>query len=345
MAPAAIQILVQLGPIPDFVWHYAVQNHQLNPQFATVLIADAKAARPREGISVVQFDTLVSTAELQELTLALESSNIDPHWRKGYWLRIYGRFLALRNYCNQSGLDPGTPVIHLESDMANFITEQLLDDSLREFNALNLMAFIDADTACPGVILSRTPAAMAMLCSTVLEDVQGGRNRSDMKSLALAGSQLLQPLATLPEQSKHTMQVRTADANGVLSAEQPASLIFDAAAVGQYLFGIDPRNQQGLLVPGYRETRGGLDPGLWQDWSLALCQDGITRVTARAQGRLLVLANLHIHAKIIIPRPEIGSDYWRTQLGIANGLIGARPQFVSQSRLSQLIFRNLRRLS
>jgi hypothetical protein len=345
VAPTAIQILVQLGPIPDFVWHYAEQNHQLNPQFATVLIADAKAVSPRTGITVVPFDSLVSPAELQELTLALVASDIDPHWRKGYWLRIYGRFLALRNYCNQSGLDPHTPVIHLESDMASFITEQLLTEILHESDALNRMAFIDTETACPGVIVSRNAAAMAALCAAVLTDVHAGRNRSDMQSLAMADSHLLRPLATLPEQSMRTMQVRTADAEGVLGQEQPAALIFDAAAVGQYLFGIDPRNQQGILMPGYRETRGGLDPGYWQNWSLALCEDGVTRVTAKAGDQLLVLANLHIHAKIIIPRPEIGNEYWNTQLGIANGLIGARPQFVADSTLSRLIFRNLRRLS
>lgn len=345
MAPAAVQLLVQLGPIPDFVWHYAAQNHALNPQFATVLITDSKTAKAQEGITVVPLETIVSKAELQELTKALEASDIDPHWRDGYWLRIYGRFLALRNYCRQSGLDSQTPIIHLESDMASFITEQLLNDTLREFDSLNLMAFIDEHTACPGVILSKTPEALALLCSMVLADAQASRNRSDMSSLALADRELLQPLATLPDRSTQTMQVRTANAEGSLAEEESACVIFDAAAVGQYLFGIDPRNQQGILVPGYRETRGGLDPGRWHDWSLAECEDGITRVTAKEQGRLLVLANLHIHAKTVVPSPEVGSDFWRTQLGIANGLIGVRPQFVSESRLSQFIFRNLRRLS
>ena len=167
-----------------------------------------------------------------------------------------------------------------------------------------------------------------------------------MNALAKAGEAgLLGPLPTQPEQSNTTMTIQLFDTFGQPGESQEADCIFDAAAVGQYLFGIDPRNNSGQLIPGYRETRGGLDPGQWTDWRLALSNDGFTRPTFVHNSRRFVLLNLHVHAKTIVPRPSLTDESWDDYLAIANGTLGARVTFTSNNRLANLLHKVLLRIS
>ena len=324
---SGVQIFVQLGGIPGFAVKFMAQASHMNPQYRTVLVTDQRATRMPDGVEVVHVDQVVSSTEILQLTDALKASQYDPKWRKGYWLRVFMRFLILRNY--SASLQGPIPVVHFECDVASYVTRPMLEESLASMRSPCAMPFIDEATACPGIVLAVSPQAMSALADVVIEDILSGSGRSDMESLAQAqGAGLLEAMPTKAENAWTSMMVQTLlGAESARGAER-AHVVFDAAAVGQYLFGIDPRNNGGVLVPGYREPRGGMDPGEWSSWSLATCADGITRVAFRDEGRLGVLANLHVHAKSAIPMPTEDGLEWGTWIDVANGVISPRRRIV-----------------
>ena len=327
MAASGVQIFVQLGTIPDFAVHFIRQARQVNPHYRTVLVTDQCATRMPNGIEVVHVDQVVSKAEILQLTNALRSSQYDPKWRKGYWLRVFMRFLILRNY--SASLQEMIRVIHFESDVASYATRPILEESFSSMRAPCAMPFIDESNACPGIVLAASPQAMSELAGVVIDDILSGSGRSDMESLAQAqGAGLLEAMPTKAENAWTAMMVQPLLGAGPHQTPERARVIFDAAAVGQYLFGADPRNNGGVLVPGYREPRGGMDPGDWSHWGLAVCEDGITRVTFTDEGQLSVLANLHVHAKTVIPKPSEDCPNWVRWLDVANGVTPPRRTIV-----------------
>jgi hypothetical protein len=319
VAVSGVQIFVQLGKIPDFAFHFIVQARQVNPHYRTVLVTDQRAANLADGVEVVRVDQVVSAPEISQLANALRSSQYDLSWRKGYWLRVFLRFLVLRNYC--ASHQGAGPFVHFECDVASYATRPMLEEFLTGMLTPSAMPFIDDATACPGIVLATSAQAMATLADMVIQDVLSGAGRSDMESLAKARAVgLLEAMPTKAQDARTFMKVLPLTEDGQRSSPHAANIIFDAASVGQYLFGIDPRNNGGILIPGYREPRGGMDPGDWSHWGLAVCEDGITRVTFRDEGQLGVLANLHVHAKAVIPRPSGNCPNWTKWLDVANGV-------------------------
>lgn len=319
---AGQQIFVQLGRLPGFAPQYVRQAQSANPSLHTVLITDRRESLP--GVEVVNVADVVTTQEFERLAADLSSSPFDPRWRGGYWRRVFGRFLVLRNYSRLQSA-PG-PFVHLECDVSSTVTGPLLTDTLARLTAPTGLPFIDPETGCPGIVIARTAGDLAALSDHVIRGVTEGTGLSDMQSLATAAaSGLTEALPTRTGAHTAVLSVRRVDGAGEV---ETADVVFDAAAVGQYLFGVDPRNNRGVLIPGYREVRGDLDPGLWTDWGLCTAEDGSTRVAFREDGRLGVLANLHVHAKIALP--PWADPRWATWLSVANHRTGARPTVIKR---------------
>ena len=118
------------------------------------------------------------------------------------------------------------------------------------------------------------------------------------------------------------------------SNEAIPHLVFDSVVIGQYLFGSDPRNSQGISVPGYRYVKGGFDPGHLTNWRIEDCGDGRARVVADDSGGSVAFAALHIHAKRTIPAVVQESSEWSRILDWANQR--TRPQL--NVHISKMVF-------
>lgn len=319
MAPTGTQVFVQLGRIPPFAVTYVEQAAAMAPSFRTVLISDRKTPDLR-GVSTVPLGNLVTVSDVQSLTARVAAAGFNPRFRGGYWPRIFMRFLAMERYLR--AVDVDGPAVHLECDVASFASEDLIRMELMNRGEAVLIPLIDDEAACPSIIIGRSAGDLADVAGFVLERLGRKRGQSDMGLLAQSVKEgVAGRLATHPAASTFSLSVSRVGAelsDGGPSPMEKARVLFDAAAVGQYLFGIDPRNNRGVLIPGYRETRGNLDPGSWSDWHLARGEDGITRVAFRADGELGVMGALHVHAKSVVPLPSNDSSEWAEHLAIAN---------------------------
>lgn len=321
MAASGVQVLVQLGSLPGYSLHYAAQAARMMPEYRTVLITNHRVRQVPAGVQVVHLDSVVTRAEIELLNDSLVRGGFDLSYRRGYWRWVFLRFLTIRNYL--TSVDIAGPAVHLECDVASFVTPGIVEGALRAGHERALIPTHDVESACPSIIVARSASELAAAMGVVVDRLGAGRDLTDMRILGQAVAEgLLDTLPTQPSASSQSLTVSRLLPGGRVGDQEQAMVVFDAAAVGQYLFGIDPRNNGGVLVPGYRETRGGVDPGIWTDWHLVSCEDGITRVAMRDGGRLGVLAVIHVHAKTSIPLAQPDSVLWNEWLSVANHVHG-----------------------
>lgn len=319
MGSSGSQVIVHLGALPDYTYRNLELAALHLPNFETILVVDSRLNRTPTNVTVMQLDDLVTRQQVNKIRIALKQQGIDPNWRKGYWTQVFLRFLVLKELARQ--LDPAIPMVQIESDVISFLTPELIERLNVWVGDLCGMPFIDAETAGPGLMFAKHPAAMAKVCQFVLDRLESGLEVSDMKSLARAVQEgLVSELPSLPRDSGLRINVQ------VGQQAEKATVLFDAAAVGQFLFGIDPRNNNGILVPGYRERRGDIDPGLWRNWAILQCGDGIERISCEVEDNRVVFGNLHIHSKQVLPPVSSLDPVWLQTVRIANGLQGFRPE-------------------
>lgn len=307
------QVIVHLGEVPRYVTHYASLAAAMLPLFDTVLISDATKLPSVPGVRVLRARDFATSTSQAQIDAALSSLGIDPDWRDGYWRRIFLRF-ALVDAFMRSEKGGGTAV-QLESDVLSSLSPQLLAQVVPQMDERCYMPFIDQQTAGPGIMLSASPDGLARACRFVLDSLESGLTSSDMTALAMARDAGF--VAAFPSRvSESSFALRVVGSE----EESLARVVFDAAATGQYLCGIDPRNNRGILKPGYRETRGDLDPGSWSDWRIVTCDDGISRVACTMDSGTGVFANIHVHAKVMLNTPSISDPSWNSVLRVASGL-------------------------
>jgi hypothetical protein len=307
------QVIVHLGKLPRYVTHYASMAAAMLPLFDTVLICDTTSLPKVPGVRVLSARDCVTLTSQAQIDAALSALGIDPDWRDGYWRRIFLRFALVEAV--MLSVDRRGAALQLESDILSSLSPHLVAQILLQIDDRCYMPFIDDETAGPGIMIASSPDGLSRACRFVLDALESGLTSSDMAALAMARDTGV--VAALPSRaSESPFAIRT-----LSDEEAPLTrIVFDAAATGQYLCGIDPRNNRGVLKPGYLETRGGLDPGEWRDWRIVNCDDGIARVACTMESGTGVFANIHMHAKLSLTTPSISDPSWNSILRVANGV-------------------------
>jgi len=295
---------------------YAVENilvsaSYLGDEFDVVVVADRPdRSLSRQGVKLVNARSIWPQAQRKALEVDLSRSGKDPRWRRHYWTHVIGRFAALKAY--SSSLNQNVPIVHIENDVVAFFNGEILDSVFEGGPAFALA--VDDNNVCPGLLFAEDPGKMESICNYVTTAVATGREASDMTALAeLARNGDLKVLPT----TFHPSGIKMLVGEGEDASEY--SVVFDTIFLGQYLFGIDPRNEGGFRVPGVRLLTGGHDAGSLREWSVELCGDGRYRICAVANSGPVVLANLHVHAKVPLPHLEDFNE-WSRILSAANGV-------------------------
>ena len=161
-------------------------------------------------------------------------SKLDTSARNGFWIKCSQRFFALHEIASRYNL---SNIVHMENDI------MLYQDITNIINILyneysNIAATFDNDQrGIPGFIYFKDTSSIQMLCDSFMEHPYN----NDMEMLRLLQRKCSSCIDNLPIVPKaHGEYSKNAD---------KFNCIFDAAYIGQYVGGIDPRN--GDSVPGY----------------------------------------------------------------------------------------------
>jgi len=189
------------------------------------VITDKKFNTLFENVNVINIEDLIP----DYINIA---SRINNTFRNGFWQLTSYRFIAIYEYMKQHNINN---IIHIENDV-------LIYRKLEHFHNMNkLLLTMDSKNRC-------IPGLMYIPTNEVLKKCLDLFNPSlnDMQNFSNCYYTLSECIDTLPifiEDNKNDITKM------ITKNFKYYHSIFDAAAIGQYLGGIDPRNKPG-------DTRG-----------------------------------------------------------------------------------------
>lgn len=221
------------------------------------------------------FDGLPVVLEDRAAFSAVEfDSKLDKEFRGGFWHLTSLRLFVLHAYLKKTNT---LRCVHIENDVMVYANANTV-----RWHPERMSVVYDAPTrVVPSVVWVPTPDTLG----DALRDYDGSKN--DMENLARAD---LERLPIFPDNWTLGVPPSVPEVQAMICTYPEYDYVFDGAAIGQYLGGIDPRNQPG-------DTRGFVNetcmikynhyPVTWTNGCPML----------NVAGRAYPIFNLHIHSK------------------------------------------------
>ncbi len=230
-------------------------------------------------------------------------STLDRTFRNGFWRFTTERFFHLESLMRERALEH---VIHLENDVTLYVDlQELLPLFIKHYP--NLAGTFDNDQRCiPGFLYLRSATSLAPLTEFIAAAFGPAPTQpvNDMSLLAdyrrKSGPAGFDCLPIVPPDYPGTLvsQAGHQSAQPEVYSQHADSFdsLFDAAALGQYLGGVDPRNSAGKDSIGFINESCLFNPSLY---SYASQPDARGRSIPylHTDKRAYRLNNLHIHSK------------------------------------------------
>lgn len=263
-------ILVCIGNFQSYILDN-IRNLQLFGNHDIVVLTN------REFFSRFTNVEVVSVEDLDDCGF-WKNNRLDQNFRNGFWsycsMRLFYLYSYIKKYTIQN-------CVHLENDVMGYVD---FDEILPHFMENKLYATFDChDRVIPGILYIPNWVAL----HPIIENYNFAMN--DMYNLARFDENVIEPLPII-----------SSNAGG---CEYPKlwknyiNCIYDAAAMGQYIGGIDPRNQGGDTRGFVNETclvkynnYGGF---YWKK----LENLGLYVPYLYINGEYIRIVNLHIHSK------------------------------------------------
>lgn len=295
------------GELPAWAFDTMAQATFFNscPIYMLADAAALKVARLPAGVQGIALEDI----GVSDIHRAFRQfSVLDRSYRNGFWTYAAERFFVLEQAMKRLGL---ANVLHLENDVLLYTDLDALAPKLAA-SYPGMAATFDNDNRCiPGfVFVSQTPA-LSIFVHFVAAVMDSARNTppeqrpvpTDMLLLAIWRR-------TRPPGEMDALPVVPGDYSAPLGsldgevAVDPSiysrrfaelGMVFDAAALGQYLGGVDPRNQAG-------PSRGFVNEGCLFDPRvlkprMIVGDDGLQRPVVESASGIWPVANLHMHSK------------------------------------------------
>lgn len=296
-------VFIHIGKsIPAHVPVALSQARAFNPDCPIILIANEEALNklvinsPKEDITKITCESLAKTEEHIRFK---QNSGLNSQWREGFWLYTSERFLFLQDLMVQYDLEN---VFHLEHDNMLYVN---LEELLPIFTSYypGFAVTMDNDQRCiPGFVYISNASNMNRLACYFAD--KAGENQNDMQILARFknefGDEAMDNLPIISEE--YVNQQPMISPYNHISKDSKAycrnidlfNSIFDAAAIGQYLGGIDPNN--GTSQPGFINESCLFNPSqLTYEWLTD--SEGRNVPFAIYDNKKFRINNLHIHSK------------------------------------------------
>lgn len=266
-------VLVMLNNLQSYIFDNIQHliNHNNND---ITVITDKKFNTLFENISV----NIINIEDLiPEYINAV--SNTNNSFRNGFWLLASYRFIAMYEYMKQHNIKN---IIHIENDV--LIYKNI--DTINLHNMNKLLLTMDSRNRCiPGIMFIPNYEIL----KKCLDKFNPKLN--DMENFSRCYYGLCDYIDTLPIFLEHNVND---DAKMVTKNFKYYDAIFDAAAIGQYLGGIDPRNKPGDTIGFVNETCI-IDYSkykfIWKN------KDGLKYPYIIINNNEIPIINLHIHCK------------------------------------------------
>ena len=227
-------------------------------------------------------------------------SKLDQSFRNGFWHLCSLRLFYVYSYMKTSGAEH---CIHLENDVLTYVN---FDAMQPKFKENKVYATFDSPTrVIPGILYIPNHAAFA----PIIDNYNGRLN--DMENLARFDKSVILPLPIFPS-------ILPGDTNNNYTTYfHDFQCIFDAAAMGQYLGGVNPENQPGDTRGFVNETCVVKYNAFKFEWIACVVKyndfPGLFIPTLIVNNKRYNICNLHIHSKrltgFLANNPDMTNQY------------------------------------
>jgi len=212
---------------------------------------------------------------------------IRTSFRNGFWRKAFERFIVLEQYVAKYGV---SSLFHAELDNLLF----RLGGLSRSLDAVGAGFFCPRDTKARGIaslVYINDTTSLQQMVETFFDDSISVSSDMELLGYMLQHNSQFYSLPTERALNDEPLQEWSAVSLGVTQG------LFDACAIGQFLFGIDPRNGGVCMRNGYLNDRRGYDL-----WKLRITLDVETATctlskTLSGAGEV-PLYNIHVHSKL-----------------------------------------------
>lgn len=266
-------VLIHIGDqFPDYINTCIAQVRSVSTVPIHVLVNDVHRSKIYGTVNVFSLESMNQSELRNQFN---QKSRLDAGFRNGFWKYAAMRFIYLYEHVVANNL---TDVFHIENDNLIYVD---FTQHLPIFQTKSMWCVMDAPQRCiPAFLYFKDHTILAELAETCVSAASRGKN--DMQMLATFRNNNLGRVDTLPIVNTYCDPIEP-----MFYENAPAfNCLFDAAAIGQYIGGVDPRNSPG-------DTRGFINE------TSVVKPDKLT-VEWRAGKPFLnnaPLVNLHIHSK------------------------------------------------
>jgi hypothetical protein len=208
-------------------------------------------------------------------------------FRRGFLIKTTERFFILHQFLSKYSIHS---IFHAELDNMVFNISLLAD----KLNQIGYGLFCPRDAVNRGIaslIYINNPDSLKEFTDLALEKLEIDTNDMELLGECLKKSK---NYYSLPTEASVSLIEDSQSLDHV--SEELTEGIFDAAAIGQFLFGIDPRNCNGLLYNGFENENKGCN--LWKlRFSIDL-QHGRASISQNDGKNITNLYNIHVHSKL-----------------------------------------------
>jgi hypothetical protein len=296
-------IFVHIGDtIPAYTYVALEQARLFNEDAHLYLIANQKAIKNspydfnRHAIITVTCESLPRSRSHKKFN---KETTLDPHGDR-FWRKATERFFYIDEYVALHDL---TQVVHIENDTMLYANIAEMHDGFSRYKGIG--AIFDCDRRCiASLVYIADKRAVAHLVHFLAKHASKGC--LDMEMIAeyrkafskdrIDNLPLVMPEYLIDHQLINVCKWTALHPLDYCKNSDIFNSIFDGAAIGQYLGGIDPRC--GRSEPGFINESSLLNPSyLTIEWHRDIQNRNVP--FASCHGKLYRINNLHIHSKFL----------------------------------------------
>jgi len=227
--------------------------------------------------------TLIDCDELEETYNFNNKTTMSKDFRGGFWMLTSTRFFYIYSFMKKYNIEN---VIHLENDVLVYYNCSVLDDKLNKN-----YVYLPFDTFQRN-IASIMYIPNHQIFKEILDRYDHTKNDMENFSRIMQQTNLIQNFPIFI----HDHEMMNPECDFVSQNYDTFQYIFDAAAMGQYLGGVDPRNQAGNTVGFINETC----VIKYNNYTFLWKEEGTRKPFIIINGKTVPIFNLHIHSKNLV---------------------------------------------
>jgi len=264
-------VLVHIGEhFPEYINDCISQLQKISEISVHVLISHSHIAKIKGNVKIFSLEEIQLGKQRKDFEAR---SKLDSAFRGGFWKFAMMRFFYIYDHMVSQEL---SDVFHIEND--NLIFVDFLQ-MLEQFREKSMWCIMDSKTRCiPSFLYFKDTQIVSRLIDTCIQ--QSSNNINDMLALGKFRNDTIADVGNLPIIESYAEPIDPM----FYQAAPKFKYLFDGAAVGQYIGGVDS---------GLRDTRGFINE---------TCEFKCNKVTIEWRDEKpwlngMPLVNLHIHSK------------------------------------------------